>query len=74
MEVLSANIALTDKEKEVLYWLCQDLLNKQIAGKMRISTKGVDFHKSNLLKKIGCFSSIGLVYYAYKNGLDKQNP
>ena len=44
---------LTDRERQVLEGLLQNLLNKEIAKKLRISERTAKFHVSNLLAKYG---------------------
>ncbi len=44
---------LTEREREVLEGLLQNLLNKEIAKKLHISERTAKFHVSNLLAKFG---------------------
>lgn len=44
---------LTDRERQVLEGLLQNLLNKEIAKNLRISERTAKFHVSNLLAKYG---------------------
>jgi DNA-binding NarL/FixJ family response regulator len=62
-------IQLTRREKEVLQLICDGLNNKEIADKLFISERTVVGHKSNLLAKTNCKSSVGLLSYAIKNKL-----
>lgn len=43
---------LTDREKEVLYWLAQGLSNMEIADRMVLSEKTIKNHVSHILKKL----------------------
>lgn len=45
------NIYLTEREKEVLYYLHEGLLSKQVAEALKISPRTVDIHRSNLMQK-----------------------
>jgi DNA-binding NarL/FixJ family response regulator len=44
--------ALTPRERQVLGLVCQGLANQQIGERLRISTKTVKFHVSNVLVKL----------------------
>jgi DNA-binding NarL/FixJ family response regulator len=60
---------LTDREKDVLLCICQQLSAKETAEKLFISPKTVEGHKGNLLLKTGTKNSAGLVVYAMKHQL-----
>lgn len=62
-------VQFTRREKEVLQLICDGLNNKEIADKLFISERTVVGHKSNLLAKTNCKSSVGLLSYAIKNRL-----
>ncbi|MDX9906508.1 MAG: response regulator transcription factor [Bacteroidales bacterium] len=62
-------IQLTRREKEILQLICDGLSNKEIADKLFISERTVVGHKSNLLAKTNCKSSVGLLSYAIRNRL-----
>lgn len=63
------DIQLTRREKEILQLICDGLSNKEIADKLFISERTVVGHKSNLLAKTNCKSSVGLLSYAIRNKL-----
>jgi FixJ family two-component response regulator len=56
--------ALSDREREVLSLVIAGLLNKQIAGEMKLSEVTVKVHRHNLMKKLGAKSVPGLVRMA----------
>jgi DNA-binding NarL/FixJ family response regulator len=62
-------IQFTRREKEILQLICDGLNNKEIADSLFISERTVVGHKSNLLAKTNCKSSVGLLSYAIKNKL-----
>ncbi len=62
-------IQLTKREKEILQLICDGLSNKEIADQLFIAERTVVGHKSNLLSKTNCKSTIGLLSYAIKNKL-----
>jgi DNA-binding NarL/FixJ family response regulator len=63
------DIQLTRREKEILQLICDGLNNKEIADRLFISERTVVGHKSNLLSKTNCKSSVGLLSYAIKHRL-----
>jgi DNA-binding NarL/FixJ family response regulator len=63
------DIQLTRREKEILQLICDGLTNKEIADKLFISERTVIGHKSNLLSKTDCKSSVGLLSYAIRHKL-----
>ncbi len=64
-----ADIAFTKREKEILQLICDGLNNKEISEELFISERTVVGHKSNLLSKTNCKSTISLLSYAIKNKL-----
>jgi len=62
--------ALTAREKEVLALIVGEKTSEEIADKLFISKKTVDNHRQHLLEKCNCKSTVGLVKYAIKNGID----
>lgn len=63
------NFKLTDREKEILQLLAEGLNNKEIAEILFISERTVVGHKSNLLSKTGCKSTVSLLAFAIKHNL-----
>lgn len=61
------DIKLTAREKEILQLLAEGLSNKEIADVLYISERTVVGHKSNLLAKTDCKSTISLLAYAIKH-------
>jgi len=57
----------TERETEVIGWICQSLTNEEIADKMNLSVETIKGHRSNIFAKIGCKNVTGLVIYAIKN-------
>ena len=56
--------SLSDREREVLTRVIAGMLNKQIAGEMKLSEVTVKVHRHNLMKKLGAKSVPGLVRMA----------
>lgn len=61
------DIKLTSREKEILQLLAEGLSNKEIAEVLYISERTVVGHKSNLLAKTDCKSTISLLAYAIRH-------
>jgi DNA-binding NarL/FixJ family response regulator len=60
---------LTPREQEVVILLAEGLSIKQIAGRLYISPKTVENHRSNIMNKLGLHSTIEVIRYAAKIGL-----
>lgn len=58
---------LSERETEVLKYICESLTNEQIAEKMHISFETVKWHRTNIMSKTGCTNTAGLVIYAIKS-------
>ena len=63
------SVKLTKREKEILELISQGFSNQTISGKLNISQRTVERHRTNLLEKTGSKNSISLVVYALKNKL-----
>ncbi len=61
---------LSDREREILSLIVKEYTSEEIADKLFISKKTVDNHRANILEKTKCKSTIGLVKYALKNGIE----
>jgi DNA-binding NarL/FixJ family response regulator len=67
----SFEVELTSREQEVLQLICEEFTTQEIADKLYISNRTVDGHRNNLLSKLGCKNTAGLVVYALRNELVK---
>ena len=65
----NAMITLTDREKEVLTLICQELTSAEIGEKLFLSQRTVETYRRNLMEKIGAKNTVGLVLYALKSKL-----
>jgi two-component system, NarL family, nitrate/nitrite response regulator NarL len=61
--------SLTEREVEVISFICDGLQNKRIADRMGITETTVRHHLTSIFAKLGCESRLELVIYAYKHGL-----
>jgi two-component system, NarL family, response regulator DegU len=62
---------LSDREKEVVMLVCQELTIKEIGQRLSISENTVRNHRVNIMEKVGVNNMVGLVKYAYETGLVK---
>ncbi|MBN2636051.1 MAG: response regulator transcription factor [Prolixibacteraceae bacterium] len=58
---------ITERETEILFYICKGLSNAEIARKLTISKRTVDKHRENLLQKTQSKNTANLVIYAIKN-------
>lgn len=61
---------LTEREREILTLIVREYTSEEIANKLSVSKKTVDNHRANILEKTKSKSTIGLVKYALKNGIE----
>jgi two-component system, NarL family, nitrate/nitrite response regulator NarL len=61
---------LSAREKEILALIVKENTSEEIAEQLHISKKTVDNHRKNILSKTGCRSTVGLVKYAIRNGIE----
>lgn len=66
------SINLTNREMEVLYLICHEYTNEEIADKLYISPRTVGGHRNSLMNKIGARNTAGLVKYAMEHNLFKE--
>lgn len=60
---------LSDREREVLTRLARGLSSKEIAGELDISTRTVETHRANVMRKLGVKSVALLTQVAIRDGL-----
>ncbi len=63
---------LTTRQREVLQLLAEGHTVKDIAGKLRISPRTVEFHKGQIMEQLNLHSTVELVKYAMAQGLTGQ--
>lgn len=62
-------IELTARQQEVLQLIVNGLSAKDIAIKLRISHRTVEFHKAQLMQQLDLHSTVELIKFALTNGL-----
>lgn len=60
---------LTARQQEVLQLIVDGLSAKDIAGKLNISHRTVEFHKAQLMQQLNLHSTVELIKFAMTNGL-----
>jgi two-component system invasion response regulator UvrY len=62
-------VKLSDREIELLKYICTELTYKEIAEKMLLGFRTVDVCRDLLLEKLNTKTRVGLAIYAIKNGI-----
>ena len=68
-EHISSINELSEREIEILGFICRGLSNQEIADTLFLSKRTVDKHRSNILFKTNCKNTAQLVVFALKNKL-----
>jgi DNA-binding NarL/FixJ family response regulator len=66
---LNNDFPVTDKEKDVLRYICMEFTSQEIGQKMEISPRTVESMKERLMERFGVKNTAGLVFFAVKNNL-----
>ena len=61
--------ALTPRQREILQLLAEGLSAKQIAAKLDISARTVEFHKYTLMESVGAKNTAELLHFAIRHGI-----
>jgi len=64
-----AAVALTPRQREVLQLVVEGHSAKEIASNLVISTRTVEFHKSQMMESLGLHNSAELILFAVKHQL-----
>lgn len=68
---LDEKIDFSEKEKEIILFICNEFTNKEIGDKMFLSKRTVDGYRAKIMEKMQVKSTAGIVIYAIRNGLFK---
>lgn len=60
---------LTERELEVLRLVAEGLCNKEIAHRLKVKRRTVEFHLGNILKKLGVASRVEAAMWAKEQGV-----
>lgn len=66
---LSARVHFSERDMEVLRLLCKDYSTEEIADKLCISPRTVEYYRTKLMEKTDSKNITGVVAYAFKNNL-----
>ena len=61
--------SLTTREIEIIKCVSQGLTNTQISQKLFISSRTVDTHRTNIMRKLDIHNVVSLMRFAFQNGL-----
>lgn len=53
--------SITEREQEILIMMMKDMTNEEIAEELSLSVRTINAHKGNIMRKIGCKTTSGLV-------------
>ena len=60
---------LTEREMEVVRLVAEGMSNKEIAHKLKVKKRTVEFHVGNILRKLGVASRVEAVVWAKEHGV-----
>ncbi|MBL9202791.1 MAG: response regulator transcription factor [Opitutaceae bacterium] len=67
--IASASDPLTNREREILQLVAESYSTREIAGKLGLSSKTVDNHRTNLMRKLNLHDVASLTRHALETGL-----
>lgn len=66
---LSSEITVSEREREVIKYICMEYTAQEIAQKLNVSPRTVEAIKDRLMERFGAKNTAGLVFFAVKNNL-----
>lgn len=66
---LNNDLDISDKERNVLRYICMEFTSLEIGEKMSISSRTVESIKERMMERFGLKNTAGLVFFAVKNNL-----
>jgi DNA-binding CsgD family transcriptional regulator len=60
---------LTEREREVFMLICTELSLREIGARLSVAEKTIYAHKANILQKLGLKNTVGMIKYAFDNGI-----
>jgi DNA-binding NarL/FixJ family response regulator len=64
------NFNLSKRELQILALIVQELNSIEIAEKLFLSKRTVEWHRKNMISKLNVKTTIGLVKFAIENGIN----
>jgi len=68
-KTMEVSAEFSEQEKHIIEYSQQGLSAKMIADRLNLSTRTVDWHKSNIFRKLGINSSLEMVRFAVQKGI-----
>jgi DNA-binding NarL/FixJ family response regulator len=68
---LMSNVFFTDKELTIISYICQGYSTKQMADKLFVNFKAIEWHRNNIYHKMNVQCVAGMVIFAVQNKLYK---
>ncbi len=66
---LNSETTLTNRERDVIRYICMEFTAQEIAQKLEVSPRTVEAIKDRLMERFGAKNTAGLVFFAVKNNL-----
>lgn len=66
---ITSEITLSDRERDVVKYICMEFTAQEIAQKLEVSPRTVEAIKDRLMERFGAKNTAGLVFFAVKNNL-----
>jgi DNA-binding NarL/FixJ family response regulator len=66
---LNNGASLTERERDVIKYICMEFTAHEIAQKLEVSPRTVEAIKDRLMERFGAKNTAGLVFFAVKNNL-----
>src|SRR6201990_1662244 len=66
---LNNEITLSERERDVIKYICMEFTAHEIAQKLEVSPRTVEAIKDRLMERFGAKNKAGLVFFAVKNNL-----
>jgi DNA-binding CsgD family transcriptional regulator len=68
-KLTSGNDVLSARQQEVVKLIAEDLTAKEMAERMGITTKTVEFHRGHIKQRLSVSGTAGIVRYAIRHGI-----
>lgn len=66
---LDNETTITDRERDVIKYICMEFTAQEIAQKLEVSPRTVEAIKDRLMERFGAKNTAGLVFFAVRNNL-----
>jgi DNA-binding NarL/FixJ family response regulator len=64
-----STVGLTDRQRQVLQLVAEGRKNDEIAKILNVSVKTAQFHRGQIMRKLGVHSAVKLTQFAVRDGL-----